>query len=139
MVGFSKGFSSVKERVNQFIDYLENKIFKIGPIDEEFRFKTTDINVKVHDTIGRDNREFQMPNDVRFHEFEREIMERYRIDFPIIQFEDGANERITIDSEYAFEHAIKLAVDYSTRRRLDQVYLDVFLSEKPGYIFSCKD
>lgn len=76
-----------------------------------------------------------MAPDVRFEEFEREIMDRYRIEFPLIQYEDDRGEKITIDCEYSFDQAIKLANGLSMDRKYDQVYLDIFCGEKPGYVF----
>ena len=78
-----------------------------------------------------------MPYDFRFSELEREIIDRYKIKYPLIQFEDQSRDKITIDSEYALEHALKIADEISRKYRYDQLVLDVFLSDRPGYIFNC--
>lgn len=80
-----------------------------------------------------------MPYDFRFLELEREIVDRYQIKYPLIQFEDQSRDKITIDSEYTLEHALKIADEISKKYRSDQLVLDVFLSDRPGYIFTCKD
>lgn len=111
----------------------------MGPTNTDHEFKTNYISVKIHDVFGRDNREFEMLPETTFRDFEQEIIDKYRIEYPILQFEDTNGEKITIDSNYSFEHAIKLAVDRCTSQRLDQCVLDIFLSERPGYIFVCQD
>jgi hypothetical protein len=136
--GFSrdKNYQGAKDRLQDFVELLEEKILKVTPIEEEHKFKSDFIWVKVHDTYG--NREFEMTQDVKFVEFEQEIIERFKMNFPLIEYEDDRGDKIIIDSEYSFDNAIKIAIDQSKDRRLDQIYLDIFLSEKPGYIYNCK-
>lgn len=83
------------------------------------------------------NSEFEMTQDVKFVEFEQEIIDRFKLAFPLIEYEDDRGDKIIIDSEYSFDNAIKVAVEQSKNRRFDQIYFDVFISEKPGYIFNC--
>ena len=133
-----KSHMGAKERLQDFVETLESKMYRMDQNEVEHQFKTDFILVKIHDVYGKDNREFEMTQDVRFEDFEKEIKERYRIAFPLIQFEDDRRDKITIDTEYTFERAIKQAVDLSMSSRLDQVIFDVFLSEKPGYVFTCR-
>jgi hypothetical protein len=133
-----KSHMGAKERLQDFVETLESKMYRMDQNEVEHQFKTDFILVKIHDVYGKDNREFEMTQDVRFEDFEKEIKERYRIAFPLIQFEDDRRDKITIDTEYTFERAIKQAVDLSMNSRLDQVIFDVFLSEKPGYVFTCR-
>ena len=137
--GFSrdKSMNSAKDRLQIIIENLENKIYKTGPIDSEIRYKSNDILVKVYNLNGKENREFLMPIDVKFLEIEREIQDRYRNDFIIIQFEDISRQKITIDSDFTLDHAIKLADEISKRQRADQLTLELFVSEREGYIFNC--
>ena len=139
--GFNNDYGSpntligAKERLQDFVELLEDKIFKTGPIESDHQFTSDYIWVKVHDMAG--NREFEMNQEVKFIEFESEIINRCKIDFPQIEYEDDRGDKIIIDSEYSFDHAIKQAVELSKRQTLDQVYFDVFLAEKPGYVFKC--
>mmetsp|Transcript_28776 Transcript_28776/g.28484 ORF Transcript_28776/g.28484 Transcript_28776/m.28484 type:complete len:113 (-) Transcript_28776:267-605(-) len=110
-------------------------IFKVAPINEDHKFDRDEIYVKVYNLYSDETFEFEMSSKVYFEEFEDHIIERYRFRFPVIQYEDEQGDKMSIDSQYSFEHALKTSDKRSRYQRLEQVVLEVFVNEKDGYVF----
>ena len=113
-------------------------INKVAPINEDFQYKHSDIYVKVYNKDSHESREFEMIPNISLDDFEDHIKERYNLDFPLIQYEDERGDKITIDSDYSFEHALKLADEKSRNYREDMITFEVYISEKEGYVYHCR-
>ena len=108
-------------------------IYKVAPINEDHKFVKEDTYVKVYNLYSKETFEFEMARKVYFGEFEDHIKDRYKFRFPVIQYEDDQGDKMTIDSQYSFDHALEISDKRSRYRRLDQVILEIFVDEKEGY------
>jgi hypothetical protein len=80
-----------------------------------------------------------MAKDARLEDLEDHIRFKHKVDFPLIQYEDDRKDLITIDTEFSFEKALKIADERSIDQRLPQCVLEVFIDEKKGYVYKCKN
>jgi hypothetical protein len=80
-----------------------------------------------------------MPKNVRLEDLESHIRIKHRIEFPLIQYEDDRKDLYVIDNEYSFEKALKIADERSREQRLSQCMFKVYIDEKKGYIYKCKN
>ncbi len=113
-------------------------IYKVAPIDEDHKFMGDDVYVKVYNMYNKERREFEMKPDVTFEQFEHHIQERYRLKFPLMQYDNDSGDRITIDSEYSYDKALRTSENRSIHERLDLITLEIYVDEKDGYIYTCR-
>jgi hypothetical protein len=80
-----------------------------------------------------------MPKNTKLEDLESHIRIKHRIEFPLIQYENDMKDLIDIDTDYSFEKALKIADERSIDQRLSQCVLEVYIDEKKGYIYKCKN